>query len=272
MALLVDDTLALRSQDRPEGDNAEQTFSLRLLVEVTTQLQTHSIDSRVLRTADDVQADLVVLVGQQDSQQPFGFGFGVPVVTAGSPSTAPPHGVAGAVLLDHDGMTQTTLEHLDGAGYRSIALIVPDFPLTHVAAVIESYQGWCRDHDGRCEVLTHSGTEASARAAAFAAAQQSDVTGIYTLSNTAGVLAGIAQADRSVGIDLGLVSRAEGMLESRLTPPVTSVSMCARESATAVVDVIRRIRRDGPPISRGGIRITAPYELTPRASTSPRWP
>lgn len=273
VALLVDDTLALRPQDRAEGDNGDQLFSLRWLAEMTMALETYSIDVRVMRAAEHVSADLVVVVtGHSDPRLISGLGFGVPVITVGSPTTTTTTtmDVAGSVLLDHVGMTEEVLSHCDQAGYESVALILPDYPFTHFEAVSQAYLDWHQTRGRQPTIMTHSGTDRDARTAAHTVAQQMRVTGIYTLGNTAAVLGGIQDCGRVIGADVGLVARAEGVIEAGLTPAISTMSMAARQCATVFVDLIRDVRLNGPSRSPSGQRVTAPYLLTPRTSTSGR--
>lgn len=72
------------------------------------------------------------------------------------------------------------------------------------------------------------------------------VTGIYTLGNTAAVLGGIQDCGRLIGADVGMVARAEGVIEAGLTPAISTMSMAARQCATVFVDLIRDVRLNGP--------------------------
>lgn len=226
-------------------------------------LPSESIDS--LRGA---AIDAVILASLPDegaaSQR---IGFGIPVVATGLPRP----GVTASCFAGHDVpvLHRVGLDLMFNAGARKIALI-PNISLERISYESGVYRDWCSEHNMEPTIVSLDDVwEANDAKAMVAAAIRDGVDGFLIRNGDSQVvLAGIAQAGKSVPQEVQVVSESEGVIDALTHPAVTTVSLMGRASGLIIAkEVIRQIRNPRLVSTEHPQLIELPYELTVREST-----
>ncbi len=182
----------------------------------------------------------------------FALPYGMPVITGG-------RGLGGQSTVSHDyeAIARETREHLVHNGAKSIALVVPAWPMPTFDLIRDVFVVDCAG--AGIDLQFTKSDEDSIRDAL-----KRGVDALITPGeNIAGLLQSVHRSKQGVPGDVLLLSLSETDSEPYISPSITTMSFCGRKSGTeiarAVVDSI----------SEGKIRTAVlPHELTVRESTS----
>lgn len=207
------------------GVNAELTDAGLLLVLSLprTDAQRHQVE----RHAVDGHVDGVILISAHDTDPlPAALlAAGVPVVTAGRPST----GTMPSVDVDNRGGARAATEHLIATGRRELTTITGP---QDMSAGTDRVAGW---HDAvtSAGLVVRPGHQADGefteegghRAMQRLLQLVPDLDGVFVASDlmAAGALAALREAGRDVPGDVGVVGFDDRPLARHLSPPLTTV-------------------------------------------------
>ncbi len=234
---------------------AEGIALLMLPAESIDSLQGAAIDAVILGALPDEGAA---------SQR---VGFGIPVIATRQPRP----GVSASCFAGHDvsALHRAGLDLMHAGGARRIAL-VPNISLERVSYESVVYRKWCAEHEMEATTVSLDDVvNAEAAKAVVADAIRGGIDGFLIRNGDSQVvLAGIADAGKSVPRDIQVVSESEGTIEALTVPSVTTVSLMGRESGRIIAEeVIRAIRNPTMVRTEHPQRLLLPYEVTIREST-----
>jgi len=194
-------------------------------------------------------------------------GFGIPVIATGIPRA----GVTASCFASHDiiAVHRAALDLLLEGGSKRPALI-RNVGVEHVFREVAVYTAWCSEHGIEPLALNlDEYWDADDAIACVVEAINEGADGFLIRNgDTQVVLAGIAEAGKSVPADVQVLAEAEGTIEALTAPPVTTISLLGSESGRLVAQEVLTQMREPKSVNTSNPRsLRLPHELTVRQST-----
>ncbi len=182
----------------------------------------------------------------------FALPYGMPVITGG-------RGLGGEATVSHDyeAIARETLEHLVYNGAKSIALVVPAWPLPAFDLIRDAFIA-----DGAGADIDLQFTKSDEDSIRDALERGVDAL-VTPGENIAGLLQSVHRSKRGVPGDVLLLSLSETDCGLHIRPSITTMSFCGRKSGTEIARVVVDSISEGKMCTA-----VLPHELTVRESTS----